>query len=94
MDSAATGKIFHFSDVGRNGKFRSVPYVSQHQFTRSVSRCMGLSIEDDGMGIPIKRYESVFEPFIQLNESGQSDSRGLSLGFSIVRKVAIWHQIA
>ena len=48
-------------------------------------------LEDEGPGIPEARLESVFEPFIRLDESRNMESGGIGLGLSIVRSIVQSH---
>jgi signal transduction histidine kinase len=45
-------------------------------------------VEDDGLGIPAEQRESVFEPFVRLNEEG---TRGAGLGLAAARSIARAH---
>lgn len=45
------------------------------------------SIEDTGIGIPLKDHKRIFEPFVR----GSSDGDGLGLGLSLVQRICI-HQ--
>jgi signal transduction histidine kinase len=47
-----------------------------------------VDVEDDGPGIPADRRESVFEPFVRLNEEG---TRGAGLGLAAARSIARAH---
>jgi signal transduction histidine kinase len=47
-----------------------------------------VEIGDDGPGIPAERRESVFEPFVRLNEEG---TRGAGLGLAAARSIARAH---
>ena len=47
-----------------------------------------VDVEDDGPGIPPDRRESVFEPFVRLNEDG---ARGAGLGLAAARSIARAH---
>lgn len=49
------------------------------------------SIEDTGVGIPEDKYESVFEPFTQLDSSTTREWGGIGLGLSIVKKYVEMH---
>jgi signal transduction histidine kinase len=47
-----------------------------------------VEIADDGPGIPLQQRESVFEPFVRLNEEG---TRGAGLGLAAARSIARAH---
>ncbi|MBI3438184.1 MAG: HAMP domain-containing protein [Proteobacteria bacterium] len=47
-----------------------------------------VDVEDDGSGIPAEQRESVFEPFVRLNEEG---TRGAGLGLAAARSIARAH---
>lgn len=47
-----------------------------------------VDVEDDGPGIPADQRESVFEPFVRLNEEG---TRGAGLGLAAARSIARAH---
>jgi signal transduction histidine kinase len=47
-----------------------------------------VDVEDDGPGIPTDQRESVFEPFVRLNEEG---TRGAGLGLAAARSIARAH---
>lgn len=47
-----------------------------------------IDVEDDGPGIPADQRESVFEPFVRLNEEG---TRGAGLGLAAARSIARAH---
>jgi two-component system, OmpR family, sensor kinase len=47
-----------------------------------------VDVEDDGPGVPADQRESVFEPFVRLNEEG---TRGAGLGLAAARSIARAH---
>ena len=47
-----------------------------------------VEVEDNGPGIPMEQRESVFEPFVRLNEEG---TRGAGLGLAAARSIARAH---
>lgn len=55
---------------------------------RSEDGAAIVDVEDDGQGIPIDQRESVFEPFVRLNEEG---TRGAGLGLAAARSIARAH---
>jgi signal transduction histidine kinase len=47
-----------------------------------------IDVDDDGPGVPADQRESVFEPFVRLNEEG---ARGAGLGLAAARSIARAH---
>ncbi len=47
-----------------------------------------VDVEDDGPGVPAHLRETVFEPFVRLNEEG---TRGAGLGLAAARSIARAH---
>ena len=50
-----------------------------------------ITIEDDGKGIPEDKYESLFDPFVRLDNSRDRKSGGLGLGLTIVKRLTEKH---
>jgi signal transduction histidine kinase len=50
--------------------------------------CVVIDVEDDGPGIPAAQRETVFEPFVRLNEEG---TRGAGLGLAAAQSIARAH---
>jgi len=50
-----------------------------------------ISIEDDGPGIPESQLETVFSPFVRLENSRNRQTGGVGLGLSIARAIAHQH---
>ena len=48
-----------------------------------------ITVEDDGDGIPETERETVFEPFVRLNNE---DNRGVGLGLALVQRIAKQHK--
>ncbi len=55
---------------------------------RREDNAVVVEVEDDGPGIPPDQRESVFEPFVRLNEEG---TRGAGLGLAAARSIARAH---
>lgn len=55
---------------------------------RSKEGAVVIDVEDDGPGIPEAQRETVFEPFVRLNEEG---TRGAGLGLAAARSIARAH---
>ncbi|SON52095.1 putative SENSORY TRANSDUCTION HISTIDINE KINASE [Vibrio tapetis subsp. tapetis] len=51
-----------------------------------------LIIEDDGIGIPQDLWESIFDPFTQVDNEERNTTTGYGLGLAIVKQIAIWHE--
>ncbi|TDF35503.1 HAMP domain-containing protein [Alteromonadaceae bacterium M269] len=50
-----------------------------------------IAVEDDGKGIPEDKYESLFDPFVRLDDSRDRKSGGLGLGLTIVKRLTEKH---
>src|SRR4029079_18525944 len=57
------------------------------KLTRGESEVI-VDVEDDGPGVPADQRESVFEPFVRLNDEG---TRGAGLGLAAARSIARAH---
>jgi two-component system OmpR family sensor kinase len=44
-----------------------------------------ISVEDDGLGIPVGEQENIFEPFVRLNDKKRTNVPGLGLGLTGVK---------
>ncbi|MGF1909936.1 ATP-binding protein [Vibrio kasasachensis] len=51
-----------------------------------------LTVEDDGPGINEEHWQSVFEPFVQLQNTHRDIANGHGLGLAIVQQIALWHK--
>ncbi|WP_104401761.1 ATP-binding protein [Vibrio penaeicida] len=51
-----------------------------------------LTIEDDGVGIPLELWDSIFDPFTQVDNEERDTTTGHGLGLAIVKQIAIWHE--
>jgi signal transduction histidine kinase len=49
---------------------------------------VAIVVEDTGPGIPAEKYETIFEPFVQLDRSLTQTREGLGLGLAISRDLA------
>jgi len=50
-----------------------------------------VDIEDDGPGLPVSEFESVFEPFHRAEPSRNRDTGGIGLGLTVARTIARAH---
>lgn len=48
----------------------------------------GMTVEDNGPGIPIQEREKVFEPFYQINRKISGNNLGVGIGLSVVKRMA------
>lgn len=51
-----------------------------------------ISVNDDGPGIPPSSWQSLFEPFVRLDQSRDRNSGGIGLGLAIVKRYVELHQ--
>lgn len=51
-----------------------------------------IKVSDDGIGIPQEKRDSIFEPFVRLDESRDKKSGGIGLGLAIVKRFVELHQ--
>lgn len=59
--------------------------ISEHQ-----DKCI-ISINDTGIGIPIKHHNRIFERFYRVDKSHSKNSGGTGLGLSIVKRAVQYH---
>jgi signal transduction histidine kinase len=50
-----------------------------------------IHVDDDGPGVALADRQRIFEPFVRLVDSKESEAEGYGLGLAIVRRVAQWH---
>ncbi|MBX8544346.1 two-component sensor histidine kinase [Pseudomonas cichorii] len=53
---------------------------------RLTEQSLVISVEDDGIGIPVAEQEHIFEPFYRLDRSRDRDTGGFGLGLAISRQ--------
>ncbi|MBI9088947.1 MAG: ATP-binding protein [Desulfobacterium sp.] len=51
-----------------------------------------IHVDDDGPGIPKAQHESVFKPFMRLDQSRNRMSGGYGLGLAIAQRITLWHR--
>lgn len=52
---------------------------------------VGITVEDDGTGVPEQERERIFAPFARLDVARDRESGGVGLGLAIVSQIARWH---
>lgn len=92
-DAVVRGSPTHLRRMIRNLIENAVRHArhSVQISTATSDRAAILTVEDDGMGIPIEARELVFERFARVDESRSSSDGGTGLGLAIVRDVAERH---
>ena len=61
--------------------------VSAHRFQEPPNRIV-IHVQDTGLGIPQEKLESIFEPFVQVQERQRRGIEGSGLGLAISRDLA------
>jgi len=59
--------------------------------TNEDATAIQVSVVDNGIGIPEKEQESIFDPFHQVDDVSTRNSDGVGLGLSITRTLVIMH---
>jgi len=57
----------------------------------SDHRYLTVTVDDDGLGIPLELREDVFKPFLRLDDARNQDEGGTGLGLAIARDIARSH---
>ena len=77
-----------FNNIIENGlNYATNVYISVIKSSNRIS----ISIDDDGLGIPINDYKNVFKPFYRLDDSRNLNLAGVGLGMSIAEDVVRSH---
>lgn len=58
---------------------------------KEENRFTHIFIDDDGIGIPEDKLDEVFQPFVRIDESRNSETGGTGLGLSIARDIIHKH---
>jgi signal transduction histidine kinase len=53
-------------------------------------KCVTLTVEDNGLGIPVSERENVLKPFYRANATANTQGHGM--GLAIVDRIAQWHK--
>ncbi len=64
-----------------NGTFEPIVEVS----TKRVGDKIEISVTDNGIGIPQKVVDKIFQPFFTTKPTGQGTGLGLSLSYDIIK---------
>jgi two-component system osmolarity sensor histidine kinase EnvZ len=73
--------------IGNALRYGKVAHVSLVLRERAID----VFVDDDGPGVPAEDRETVFRPFLRLDESRNRDTGGVGLGLTIARDVARAH---
>ena len=75
--------------VGNAVKYAGESSVVEVMVTPASGGSAHVQVHDDGPGIPADKLAVIFEPFQRIDESG--NKKGLGLGLSIAREIALLH---
>ncbi len=68
-------------------RFGYCPY----KIGRSSQYLAGISVKDNGTGIPPDALDKIFDPFFRVSQSKRTVQKGLGLGLSIVKTLVEMH---
>ncbi len=92
--------LFWFKQIINNLIINSIKYTDQGKIIISISekylhnnKYLSIAIIDDGVGIPEKELESIFEPLVRgsNNKNKQGNIPGSGIGLSVVKEVIQGH---
>ncbi|HRK64726.1 MAG TPA: ATP-binding protein, partial [Terricaulis sp.] len=84
-----TGQSLGLKRVFTNLVDNALKYGERARITlRREDSAVIIDVEDEGPGVPAAQRETVFEPFVRLNEEG---TRGAGLGLAAARSIARAH---
>jgi two-component system osmolarity sensor histidine kinase EnvZ len=83
-------------DAFRRMLFNLVSNAARYGNTIAISanhetRWLVVHVDDDGPGIPPRKRQEVFKPFVRLDEARNQDESGSGLGLAIARDIARSH---
>ena len=79
-------------DIEAMNQDNAFRYADKVEITaRNANGILTITVDDDGPGIPQDMRESVFKPFVRLDEARNQDESGTGLGLSIARDIARSH---
>ncbi len=64
----------------------TVSVTTKHISTPSGAGGLEISVKDNGMGIPQKLLDKIYQPFFTTKPTGQGTGLGLSLSYDIITK--------
>lgn len=93
-DIALSQLDFHWCYRAVQNLLSNAIQYAEHKAVLTIvkkSQSMRLIIEDDGQGIPEDKLDTIFEPFIKLDENRSREQGNFGLGLAITTKVLNWH---
>lgn len=84
MNQGMTGKVSSTSDKQEN-KTVYEPAVSVT--TKKINHHIEIRIKDNGVGIPKKNLDKIFQPFFTTKPVGQGTGLGLSISYDIIKAI-------
>ena len=73
--------------ISNSMRYASTAYININDQPKMI----WITIEDDGIGIPVSSREEVFRPFVRLETSRNPETGGSGLGLSVARTIARNH---
>jgi signal transduction histidine kinase len=86
----------HLMNVFRNLIDNALKYT-EHQpvimiSTKEEKDGILISVEDNGIGIPVSKSKLIFEKFQRIQEGSQGDQKGFGLGLAYVKRIVELHK--
>ncbi|MBL4672110.1 MAG: hypothetical protein JKX81_07585 [Arenicella sp.] len=88
VDAKALGRAL--SNLLNNAARHSSSLVRVSYYRENDALC--LQVDDDGEGIDEKDFETILQPYSQLNNPQRDHNNGLGLGLAIVYQITKWHK--
>lgn len=88
VDAKALGRAL--SNLLNNAARHSDSLVRVSYYRENDALC--LQVDDDGEGIDEKDFETILQPYSQLNNPQRDHNNGLGLGLAIVYQITKWHK--